>query len=297
MGSSAKNNNALTFQLDYGGTNATKMTLDTSGNLGLGVTPSAWASGWKAFQIGTYGNFSALSNQINISTNAYYNSGSWFYQNTNPATNYAQVGGQHIWQNAPSNTSGNAITFTSAMTLDSSGGLRINTTSYIGNSGEKLTVTTSGDTSFFQSTGAGGAGTSIHANRNGSAGNFLYFTYGAGLSPVGSISTNGTITVYNTTSDYRLKNNQAPLTGSGAFIDALQPKTWNWTQDGSKGVGFIAHEFAEVSPSSVNGTKDAVDADGKPVYQAMQASSAEVIANLVAEIQSLRKRILTLENK
>jgi hypothetical protein len=51
-----------------------------------------------------------------------------------------------------------------------------------------------------------------------------------------------------------------------------------------------------VSPSSVNGEKDAVDAEGKPVYQAMQASSAEVIANLVAEIQSLRKRLAALES-
>jgi hypothetical protein len=110
-------------------------------------------------------------------------------------------------------------------------------------------------------------------------------------STVGSISTNGTITIYNTTSDYRLKNNQEPLTGSGAFIDALQPKTWNWAQNGSKGAGFIAHEFAEVSPSSVNGEKDALDAEGNPVYQSMQASSAEVIANLVAEIQSLRQRL------
>jgi hypothetical protein len=108
---------------------------------------------------------------------------------------------------------------------------------------------------------------------------------------VGDISVTTLLTTYNTTSDYRLKNNQAPLTGSGAFIDALQPKTWNWAQDGSKGAGFIAHEFAAVSPSSVSGIKDAVDAEGKPVYQAMQASSAEVIANLVAEIQSLRARL------
>jgi len=108
---------------------------------------------------------------------------------------------------------------------------------------------------------------------------------------VGTISTTNLLTAYNTTSDYRLKNNQAALTNSGAFIDALQPKTWEWAQDGSKGVGFIAHEFAEVSPSSVNGEKDAVDANGNPVYQSMQASSADVIANLVAEIQSLRKRL------
>ena len=66
---------------------------------------------------------------------------------------------------------------------------------------------------------------------------------------------------------------------------------------GDKGVGFLAHEFAEVSPLSVSGEKDAVDADGKPVYQSMQASTSEVIANLVAELQSLRKRLAALEAK
>ena len=109
---------------------------------------------------------------------------------------------------------------------------------------------------------------------------------------IGDIAQSGTTAVvYNTTSDYRLKNNPQPLTGSGAFIDALKPKTWTWATDGSIGAGFIAHEFAEVSPTSVTGAKDAVDEDGNPKYQGMQASTAEVIANLVAEIQSLRQRL------
>jgi hypothetical protein len=114
-------------------------------------------------------------------------------------------------------------------------------------------------------------------------------------SGVGSISVTTLLTSYNTTSDYRRKFNVKDLTGSGTFIDALKPRTFDW-DTGDKGVGFIAHEFAEVSPSSVNGEKDAVDAEGKPVYQAMQASSAEVIANLVAELQSLRQRVAALES-
>ena len=63
----------------------------------------------------------------------------------------------------------------------------------------------------------------------------------------------------------------------------------------SKGVGFIAHEVQEVSPSSVVGEKDAVDADGKPVMQAMEYGSAEFIANIIAELQSLRARVAQLE--
>jgi hypothetical protein len=112
---------------------------------------------------------------------------------------------------------------------------------------------------------------------------------------VGSITCTSSATSYNTSSDYRRKSNVQDLTGSGSFIDALKPRTFDW-DTGDKGVGFIAHEFAEVSPSSVHGKKDAVDSDGKPVYQAMQASSAEVIANLVAELQSLRQRVAALES-
>jgi hypothetical protein len=114
---------------------------------------------------------------------------------------------------------------------------------------------------------------------------------------VGTISVTTTSTAYNTSSDYRLKDNPQPLTNSGAFIDALKPKTWDWKADGSKGVGFIAHEAQEVSPSSVVGAKDAVDADGKPVMQAMEYGSAEFIANIVAELQSLRARVAQLEAK
>jgi hypothetical protein len=112
---------------------------------------------------------------------------------------------------------------------------------------------------------------------------------------VGTISVTTTATAYNTSSDYRLKENPQPLTGSGAFIDALQPKTWNWKADGSKGVGFLAHEAQAVSPSSVTGAKDAVDEEGKPIMQAMEYGSAEFIANIIAELQSLRKRVAQLE--
>jgi hypothetical protein len=147
---------------------------------------------------------------------------------------------------------------------------------------------------------------------------------GGGTGSIARVGTTNAV-AYNTTSDYRLKNNQAPLVGSGAFIDALQPKTWEWAESGIKAAGFIAHEFAEVSPSSVSGEKDAteeeeyevspaidatLDEDGKeltpavaavkatrtvPLYQGMQASSSEVMANIVAELQLLRNRVAALE--
>lgn len=112
---------------------------------------------------------------------------------------------------------------------------------------------------------------------------------------VGDISVTTTATAFNTSSDYRLKTAIEDLKNSGAFIDALRPRKGKWIVDGSLFVGFLAHEFAEVSPSSVTGVKDEVDEDGNPVMQAMQASSAEVIANIIAELQDLRKRVSALE--
>jgi hypothetical protein len=106
---------------------------------------------------------------------------------------------------------------------------------------------------------------------------------------------NGNTTNYATSSDYRLKTNAQPLTGSGAFIDALQPKTWTWLSSGTQGVGFIAHEAAQAAPLSVSGQKDDVDADGKPKYQGIGYGSGEIIANMVAELKSLRARVAALE--
>ena len=139
-----------------------------------------------------------------------------------------------------------------------------------------------------------GSGYYDHANLTASGTDYVGFGYNGGA--IGSITQSGTTAVlYNTTSDYRLKNVVGPVSGSGARIDALQPIEYTWKSDGSITRGFLAHEFQEVYAKSVNGTKDAVDAEGNPVYQSMQAGSSEVIADLVAEIQSLRARLTALE--
>ena len=96
---------------------------------------------------------------------------------------------------------------------------------------------------------------------------------------------------------YRLKTLIAPVNDAGARIDALEPVEFEWNESKQRTRGFFAHKFQEVYPGSVTGSKDAVDEDGKPIYQAMQASTAEVIADLVAELQSLRKRVAELEAK
>jgi hypothetical protein len=117
----------------------------------------------------------------------------------------------------------------------------------------------------------------------------------------GNIAHTGTTTVaYNTSSDYRLKEEVQPMTGALAKVAALKPVTYKWKSDGSDGQGFIAHELQAVVPDCVTGEKDAVDDEGNPEYQGIDTSF--LVATLTAAIQeqqalitSLTARIAALE--
>jgi hypothetical protein len=104
------------------------MILTPEGNLGLGVTPSAWDSTYKAIQVGARSMFYGIGSEANMANNAYYNAG-YKYVATSAAGLYTIDANVHKWYSAPSGTAGNAITFTQAMTLDASGQLAIGNTS------------------------------------------------------------------------------------------------------------------------------------------------------------------------
>jgi hypothetical protein len=104
---------------------------------------------------------------------------------------------------------------------------------------------------------ADNVGESIFLNRNSGTGLFLRLR--KSNSDVGSISTNGTSTAFNTTSDYRLKEDWQPMEGALDRVDALKPINFAWKSDGSRVDGFLAHELAEVIPEAVTGEKDATE--------------------------------------
>ena len=155
-------------------------------------------------------------------------------------------------------------------------------------------------TSIIHDTGGGVSYIQIDHTAGVGYGNWM-MEFRHGGTELGNIITYAGGVSFNTASDYRLKTNPTLVTSSGTFIDSLQPKTWIWDpshvggQTGIVGTGFIAHELQQVSPNSVCGEKDGVNEDGTPKYQSADSSSPEIMANIIAELQSLRQRVAKLE--
>jgi hypothetical protein len=254
---------------------------DSAGNFGLGATPSTWGGiSGKALDFGAGSIFSTSTGtgQTRVISNAYYNT-AWKYKATGGAAMYVCDSGNiaHTWSIAASGSADANITFTQAMTLDASGNLLVNKTATGYINGNNLSYEL-------------GAGTAVfgHVNGGGTANDYCAFIYNT--SRIGGITQNGASNVsYNTSSDYRLKHDIAPMTGALAKVAALNPVTYKWNADDSAGEGFIAHELQAVVPDCVTGEKDAVDADGNPVYQGIDTSF--LVATLTAAIQELKAEL------
>jgi hypothetical protein len=114
---------------------------------------------------------------------------------------------------------------------------------------------------------------------------------------VGSISVTTTATAYNTSSDYRLKENVTAVTDSITRLQQLKPSRFNFIADSGRTVdGFIAHEVQAVVPEAITGEKDAVDDDGNPVYQGIDQSKlvpllTAALQEAIGEIESLKARL------
>ena len=122
------------------------------------------------------------------------------------------------------------------------------------------------------------------------------FAYTAsGYTEVGTISTNGSSVSYNTSSDYRLKENVATLTNAVTRVKQLNPVRFTWINNPSAGTvdGFIAHEVSPVVPEAVVGAKDATNPDGS--IRAQGIDQAKLVPLLVAAIKELTARVEALE--
>jgi hypothetical protein len=213
------------------------------------------------------------------------------------------------------------------MRIDSSGNVMVGTTG--GNVSDDASG--SGGINLHEGTvrAARNGAQSLDINRIGSDGEIARFRRDG--STVGSISVTGSATAYNTSSDYRLKEDWQPMSGSIDRLKALNPVNFAWKVDGSRVDGFLAHEAAEVVPEAVSGEKDAVEAIGnvtdaegtvvqenvlepaelaegqtwtktedRPVYQGIDQSKlvpllTAALQEAVSKIEALETRIATLE--
>jgi hypothetical protein len=111
---------------------------------------------------------------------------------------------------------------------------------------------------------------------------------------VGSITVNAASTAYNTSSDYRLKENVTAVTDGIARLQQLKPSRFNFITDPARTVdGFLAHEVQTIVPEAITGEKDAVDDDGNPEYQGIDQS--KLVPLLTAALQEAIAKIETLE--
>lgn len=251
------------------------MTLDASGNLGIGTSsPSSQL------------HVASATAQIRAS-NAANTVYSYMLRD-----GFYSVGSEMYVYNASNNPISFHTNATERMRIDSSGNLLVGTTSQI--YGEKLSVASGGSAAnaaafYFNTTDNRGAVAVRHAGATGSTSRQMINFHNSAGTVVGSISSNGTNTAYGTSSDYRLKENIQPMQNALATVAQLNPVTYTWKADGSDGQGFIAHELQAVVPDCVTGEKDAVDAEGNPVYQGIDTSF--LVATLTKAIQELKAEV------
>ena len=283
---------ADTIAFSEGGAEA--MRIDSSGNLLVGTT-SVLTAGKFSLQadLSTANAITMKDSGTTYGFSSYYT----LYQNSAGST----VGG--IGHTATTSLGINATTdlqFFTASTerarIDSSGNLLVGATGSLVSSASRIRATTgSGPTLDIQQTGGATIGVGAFWNTATSGDNiFNTFYTEAGGTTRGSITYNraGGLVAYNTTSDYRAKDIIGPVTGSGALIDSTPVYMGKMKDATQERPMFIAHE---VPAYAHTGEKDAVDADGKPVYQQMDASA--LIPVMWAELQSLRARVAQLESK
>ena len=248
--------------------NTERARFDSGGNLGLGVTPSAWSQGRAMEFINPgYGfwNGSGSPASMYMLANAYFNGG-FKYGGTGQASHYYQYQGAHVWSTAASGTAGNAISFTQAMTLDASGNLLVGNTD--GVNARLNVVANSNNVVFFRN--ASGTGTYLVSGNTG----------------------------WTTASDERVKDIIEPITDAAAKVSSLRAVIGKYKTDeeGTRRIFLIAQDVQTVLPEAVNVQQDEIGTLGLQYTDTIPLLVA-AIKEQQALITSLTARIAALEAK
>ena len=276
----------------FDGAGGTRMTLNATG-LGVGASPAH-----KLQAVGGYvasGKLASASSGDIGGLLMYCSTDNGGRRSWGLKAESGTTGVLGFWLSSANNTE--PFSGTQVMSLDASGNLLVGTTSALASGStiqnlgaSRQVLTLKGDAFGSYTAGIWNASTT-------NDGLFVYFGTEASLTVRGGISYNrgGGLVAYNTTSDYRAKDIIGPVSNSGSLIDSLKVYVGKMKGATIERPMLIAHEAQEVAPYAVTGTKDEVDAEGKPKYQQMDASA--LVPLLIAEIQSLRARVQTLEAK
>jgi hypothetical protein len=257
---------ALTFSTSNAdGNDVERLRIDADGNVGIGTTnPSGFFSD----------SYLVVGDGTGTPTSTIYGSSSGtsyllFADGTTGAAAYA--GG--LEYSHASNFLGFFANGASRMRIDSSGNLLVGKT--------ELVATTAGHV-FYPSGEANhtlASGPALKMYRTGSDGQIAVFHKVS--TEVGSISVTASATTYNTSSDYRLKEDDVPMTGATERVKALRPINFAWKVDGSRVDGFLAHEVQEIVPEAITGTKDAMRDEEYEVTPAVLDDDGNVVTEAV----------------
>ena len=247
---------------------AERMRIDSSGNVGIGTTSPV--------EVLHVSKAAATGPSIYITNNSTGHTASDGLQIGFDGSNNVEFRNRENTQNIFYTNN------TEAMRLNAGGDLLINTTSQIGSGNARVSVANGSD------------GVCIATSRSGTSSvSHMQFINGNGT--VGSISTSGSSTAFNTSSDYRLKTEVESMTDATARLKQLNPVRFKFLADTSTTLdGFLAHEVQAIIPEAVTGTKDEVDTDGNAVMQGIDQS--KIVPLLVATIKELEARIAALES-
>jgi hypothetical protein len=284
---------ADTIAFAEGGTEV--MRIDSSGNLGLGATPSAWASGDTVIQIkagsGT-GSFWGRNGTIRTITNGYFDGTDYRYTASSLGVSlYECSSGTHVWSTAASGTAGNTFTPTERARIDSSGNFLVGTTDP---SAAGIGFKVVGGRPTTANAATTNATTTYEAYSTGVSAYRFYVGYGGTI-----FATSTTISAI---SDIRFKENVRDLDAGLAQVMALKPRLYDWKEgkgaDIKNARGFIAQEFETVFPDLIDEWKDPVP-EGEEPYKSVRADLIPVLVKAIQEqqalITSLTARIAALE--